>query len=333
MTDPQASVPTLAITAGDPAGIGPEITIKALKNIADCTAGLKIRIFGDRKTFKFGPDATDADVFHRWPVLMRADWRDCDAPVAFVDFAHQKSFTPGHSDANCGAASLAYLQEAVEGYRSGHLQAWVTAPVTKNSIQQVDSRFVGHTEFFANALGIPRVVMLFIADDMRVAILTRHLAINDVSKAITPDLLDDTIRMIAAGLKQHFRIETPKIAVCGLNPHAGENGAFGREEIEVFDPVLKKLRQEGIQCDGPLPADGYFAGSMRHDAVLCAYHDQGLVPFKMHARDNGCQMTLGLPLIRTSPDHGSALDIAGKGIADSGAMEYALMTAIRLLQR
>ena len=173
--------------------------------------------------------------------------------------------------------------------------------------------------------------MCFVSDALRVAVVTRHIPLRRVPRAVTRAVLRRALEITVEGLQRHFHVPHPRLAVCGLNPHAGE-GSRASEEHAVFEPVLHALRRRGIACDGPLAADGFFAAMPRnrYDAIICAYHDQGLIPFKMVARDQGCQMTLGLPIVRTSPDHGSALDIAGRGIANPGSMRYAIDLAFRL---
>jgi len=285
----------------------------------------------------------DLDVFvrtaHRlkrrlpnWTVIPRRAGLDArSGRLTFLDFRHPKRFTPGRSSAGAGAASLDYIEEAVRLWRRGLIQGLVTAPVTKWAVARVQPRFVGQTEYLARAMGCRGVVMMFVSQRLRVALLTRHLPLRRVPSAITPRLLRSTIRLTHKALATTFRIPRPRLAICGMNPHAGEAGRCGQEERRIMIPVLRALRREGIVCDGPFAADGFFAARARYDAVICSYHDQGLIPFKMAARDAGCQISLGLPIVRTSPDHGSALDIAGKGIADPGSMRYALELATTLM--
>ena len=303
----------IAITAGDPCGVGPEVILKALRTFRT-RPRLPVAVIGD------------AAVFSRAAARLRSGlppW------VRFIDCGHPDRFLPGRSSRAAGAASLAYLRHAVALWRAGRLCALVTAPVTKWAVQRVDPAFVGHTEYLAAAMHRREVVMLFASETMRVAVVTRHVPLRCVPRAITQPLLRRTLTVTAEGLRDYFRIRRPRLAVCGLNPHAGE-GPSASEERTVFQPAIRALRRRGITCDGPLAADGFFASRPweRYDAVICAYHDQGLIPFKLVARDRGCQMTLGLPIVRTSPDHGSALDIAGQGVAHPGSMAYALRLAI-----
>jgi 4-hydroxythreonine-4-phosphate dehydrogenase len=221
------------------------------------------------------------------------------------------------------------LDLAVTLCTSGMSHAMVTGPVTKWAIARSVRSFVGQTEYLSAALRARGVVMMFASDRLRVALVTRHLPLRQVPAAITKPLLRDTILTTSQTLQQRFNIRSPRLAVCSLNPHGGE-GQPGAEEATVFRPVLAAVRRQGIRCDGPVSADGLFSANRRYDAVISPYHDQGLVAFKLVARDQGCQLSAGLPVIRTSPDHGSALDIAGLGQADPGSMRYAITLAVRL---
>ena len=306
----------IAITAGDPCGIGPEVIVKALHALR-ARPRIPIAVIGDRTVFSRTLSALN---------LRLPSW------VGFIDCGHRSTFRPGHSSPHAGAASLAYLERAMSLWREGRVHALVTAPVTKWAVARAAAGFTGHTEYLAHRLHVRDVVMMFVSDAMRVVVLTRHLPLRRVSASLTRSTLQRSLSLIASGLRDGFHIRRPRLAVCGLNPHAGE-GASTSEERRVFRPAMQALRRRGVRCDGPFAADGFFANARTlntYDAVICAYHDQGLIPFKMVARDAGCQMTLGLPIVRTSPDHGSALDIAGRGIADPGSMLYALTLAIRL---
>ena len=305
---------TLAITAGDPCGIGPEVILKALGAWRP-PAAVRVVVIGDRAVF----ESTARRLGRRvpgWP-----EWSDAGRP----DW-----FTPGQSSAAAGRASLEYVNRAIALARAGRIQALVTGPVTKWAVARARPGFVGHTEYLARALRAREVVMMFVSDRLRIALLTRHVPLARVSRAITPALLRASVRITAETLRAQFGIRRPRLALCGVNPHAGE-GAPDSVEARVMRPALAALRRQGVACEGPFAADGLFAASAgRYDAVVCPYHDQGLIPFKMAARDRGCQLTAGLPLVRTSPDHGSGLDIAGRGIADPGSMRYALALAARL---
>ncbi len=378
--------PTLAITAGDPCGIGPEVILKSLAGPASRLRANLI-VIGDlavfeqtarrlqkrlplwhiRRVTRSGgpslglrprdPSPRDPEWWRRTPgPQARGGWgvavaqttaarrrgppwgraaagpAGCaDRPrLTFLDLEHREIFVPGRSSAAAGRASIAYLDTAIELARTHAIQAVVTAPVTKWAIERSCRGFVGQTEYLAKALQAREVVMMFISDALRIALLTRHVPLAQVPRAVTRATLETTLRLTHHVLQRDFRCRRPRLAVCGLNPHAGEGGLFGREECSVLLPVLRAWRRSGRVCDGPFAADGFFAQPMAYDAVICWYHDQGLIPFKMAARDRGCQLSVGLPIVRTSPDHGSALEIAGKGQAHPGSMAYALALAARL---
>ena len=242
--------------------------------------------------------------------------------------------TPGRLDAANAAYVLETLREAGNGCLAGRFAAVVTAPVHKGIINDAGVSFSGHTEFFAELTGTAQVVMMLACPGLRVALATTHLPLRAVADAITPDLLERVIRITHADLRSRFGLTSPKILVCGLNPHAGEGGHLGREEIDVIIPVIDRLRAEGLQLEGPLPADTLF--TPRHlehaDAVLAMYHDQGLPVLKHKGFGSAVNITLGLPIIRTSVDHGTALDLAGTGRADPGSLQVALDTAIDMIE-
>lgn len=306
---------TLVMTAGDPCGIGPEVILKALSRPP---AGVRLIVAGDLAVF----EQTARRLGRR---LARS------SAIEFLDLAHRQRYTPGKSGAASGQASLDYLDAAMHLLRSGMADGLVTGPVTKWAIERAGHHFHGHTEHLAKALGAPAPVMMFVSPRLRVVLLTRHVALREVPRRVTPALLRHTIRATADGLRRYFGVRRPRLAICGLNPHAGEAGMFGLEEQRLLAPLLRSVAGDGVRLEGPVSADGFFVDPSGYDAVLCWYHDQGLIPFKLLARDSGCQLTLGLPVIRTSPDHGSAPDIAGKNLAHPGSMRYALELAAKLV--
>ena len=319
----------VAVTAGDPCGVGPEIILKSLARWRPGSPA-SLLIIGDHRVFARTARGLGLRL-PRWQVLGPDDAPERSSRVSFLDCGHAGAFVPGQSSARAGQASLNYLNRALELWREGRVQALVTAPVTKWAVARVHPGFTGHTEYLAGALGVRDVAMMFVSDVLRVVLVTRHVPLREVRRSLTPALLRTTIRLTAEALRIRFGVRRPRLALCGLNPHAGE-GTSRSEEARVMRPVLLALRREGISCDGPFAADGFFASTaVRYDAVVCPYHDQGLIPFKMAARDRGCQLTVGLPFVRTSPDHGSALDIAGQGKAHPGSMRYALDLAVKLV--
>lgn len=320
----------IAVTAGDPCGIGPEVILKTLRGSPSGTA-VRIVVIGDLAAFE--PLARRLRLpLPAWQVRDSTDRTPWTSRLTFLDCRHRGRWRPGRSSAAAGRASLDYLACAVALWRAKRIRALVTGPVTKWAAAKVLPSFVGQTEYLAGATQTRDVVMMFVSDRLRVALLTRHLPLRRVASAVTPRLLRTSVELTARTLTTYFHIRRPRLAVCGLNPHAGESSASS-EERTVMRPVLAALRRRGIRCEGPFAADGLFASAPSYDAVISPYHDQGLIPFKMAARDRGCQLSAGLPLLRTSPDHGSALDIAGRGIADPGSMRYALALAVKLAHR
>jgi len=307
---------SLVMTAGDPCGIGPEVILKTLSR--PLPNRVRVVLVGDAAVF----EQAAARLGRRLP-----------AAVEFIDLAHRQRYAPGKPGAASGQASLDYLDAAMHLLRRGTAEALVTAPVTKWAIERAGHPFQGHTEYLAKALGARAPVMMFVSPRLRVVLLTRHVALREVPRRVTPALLRHTIRATADGLRRYFGVRRPRLAVCGLNPHAGEAGMFGGEERRLLAPLLRTCARDGLRLEGPFSADGFFVNPSGYDAVLCWYHDQGLIPFKLLARDAGCQLTLGLPIIRTSPDHGSAPDIAGKNLAHPGSMRYALELAAELVHR
>ncbi len=240
---------------------------------------------------------------------------------------------PGRLATGNGSYVLETLRQAGEGCLNGRFAAVVTAPVHKGVINDAGVAFSGHTEYFAELTGTPRVVMMLACPGLRVALATTHLPLREVADAITPALLREVLSILERDLRDKFGLAQPRILVCGLNPHAGEGGHLGREEIDIIEPLLAELRQQGMALQGPLPADTLFTPKHldQADAVLAMYHDQGLPVLKHKGFGQAVNVTLGLPIIRTSVDHGTALDLAGTGRADSGSLQVALATAIDMI--
>jgi 4-hydroxythreonine-4-phosphate dehydrogenase len=305
----------IAITTGEPAGIGPEISIAALDAVAP---GVAVTLIGD-------------------PGLLAARGAPENTMVEPVTLA--TPVVAGRLDRRNARYVLATLDRAIAGCSSGEFDAVVTAPVHKGVINDAGVAFTGHTEYLAERTGTPRVVMMLAGavpwGQLRVALATTHLRLADVPAALTHDGIVAAIEILVRDLVRKFGIEAPRIAVCGLNPHAGEGGHLGREEIEVIAPAIETLRARGVQVDGPFPADTIFvpAQAQRFDAIVAMYHDQGLAPLKFATFGGGVNITLGLPFVRTSVDHGTALDLAGTGKADAGSMRAALALAIELARR
>ena len=307
--------PTIAITSGEPAGIGPDLCVL----LAQENFPAKLLILGDRDLLASRAAALGIDIKN-----LRIDATPIAAPV----------ITGKLNTANSPYV-LALLDRAIAGCRSGEFAAMVTAPVHKGIINDAKIpgvNFSGHTEYLAEKTGTSRVVMMLTGGGLRVALATTHLALADVPAAIPREGLMATLRILHADLIGKFGIAQPRILVAGLNPHAGEGGYLGREEIDIIGPVVEQLKQEGMRLSGPLPADTLFTSRyLEHaDAVLAMYHDQGLSVLKYASFGQGVNVTLGLPIIRTSVDHGTALDLAGTGNIETGSMRAAIMLAIEL---
>jgi 4-hydroxythreonine-4-phosphate dehydrogenase len=324
------SVPRLAITAGEPAGIGPELLLAIAGEPwpAQLVAIADRDMLARRAAAVPGLGAITLDDFD--PSTAPAPHAPGRLPVLHTPLAGPAE--PGRLDPGNAAAVLATLDTAVDGCRDGRFAAMVTGPVQKSVIADAGFAFSGHTEYLAARCGVERVVMLLVAGTLRVALATTHLPLAAVPGAITRELLAATLQILHRDLRERFAIDKPRIAVLGLNPHAGEGGHLGREEIDVIAPVLDVLRAEGLDLSGPLPADTAFtpralAGA---DAVLAMYHDQGLPVLKHAGFGEAVNVTLGLPIVRTSVDHGTALDLAGTGRADAGSLRAAVRLAAEL---
>ncbi len=318
----------LAITSGEPAGIGPDLCAALPRR----EWAARLVVIGDRAMIAARIHAVE-------PSVDIVDYVHDGAPRAgALEVLHvplASPAQPGRLDAGNARYVLDVLDRAIAGCKSGEFAGMVTAPVHKGIICDAGVPFSGHTEYLAEATGTPLVVMMLVGGGMRVALATTHLPLKDVPAAITRPLLADTLRIVHCDLRDRFGCAAPTILVAGLNPHAGEGGHMGREEIEVIAPVLDQLRAEGLRLTGPLPADTLFVPHTleQGDAVLAMFHDQGLPVLKHASFGGGVNVTLGLPIIRTSVDHGTALDLAGSGRADPGSLFAAVELAIAMASR
>ena len=325
-----AMIPRIVLTSGEPGGIGPELCLAAARAQRPCELvcladtdmlaerarqiGSTVRLHPYDPARRRPQDAGSLTVLHQ--------------PLATRSVA-------GKLDSRNAHYVLALLDRALSGTRQGEFAAMVTAPVHKGIINDAGVHFTGHTEYLAGHLGVPRPVMLLAAGNLRVALATTHLPLKDVSAALSVDSLCATAAILDSDLRKWWGIRTPRIAVCGLNPHAGEGGYLGDEEIRVIGPAIARMQEQGIQASGPLPADTAFVPQMlaNFDAVLTMYHDQGLPVIKHAGFDRTVNITLGLPILRTSVDHGTALDLAGTGRADPGSLAAAIDLAIEISAR
>ncbi|HEX5340174.1 MAG TPA: 4-hydroxythreonine-4-phosphate dehydrogenase PdxA [Gammaproteobacteria bacterium] len=327
MTQPPACI---ALTTGEPAGIGPDICIRLAQQQHD----LPLVAIGDTAVLDARARALNL------PIRLEAyvphnPAQQAAGVLPVLNIPVRNPVTAGKPDPENSNYVLAILDRAVDGCLSGEFAAMVTAPVNKAVINDAGIAFSGHTEYLAVRCHAAAPVMLLVAGKLRVALATTHLPLSDVAGAVTRDRLTHTLRVLHAGLQNRFGIATPRILVLGLNPHAGEAGHLGREEIEIIAPVCDALRAQGMRLTGPVAADTAFNPQRlaQLDAVLAMYHDQGLPVLKYAGFGQAVNITLGLPIIRTSVDHGTALELAGTGRADHGSLEAALMLAIEMSQR
>jgi 4-hydroxythreonine-4-phosphate dehydrogenase len=330
-------LPRIVITSGEPAGIGPDLCAMLIsqKFAADITVLCDKNFFGERtkqraKLHEATSDALRANIHA--PSSASPLISTTNKPIQIKHLSTISPVIAGQLNAKNSRYVLNLLDRAIDGCVSGEFDAMVTAPVHKGVINDAGIEFTGHTEYLAERTKTPHVVMMLVGGGMKVALATIHIALKDVPAAITKTNLENTIRVLHADLMAKFGIKNPHILVAGLNPHAGEDGYLGREEIEIINPVLAELRKENMHLSGALPADTLFAKHhlAKADAVLAMYHDQGLPVLKHASFGGGVNVTLGLPIIRTSVDHGTALDLAGTDKINSGSMLAAIELAIEL---
>ena len=324
--------PVIAVTSGEPAGIGPELCLR----LATFPGDVPLVVIGDRDLLAERAKLLGLNV------AIRAFCPKNPVDRSMLDILHiplAAPSKPGQLDAANGPYVLELLDRALAGCQSGEFAAMVTAPVHKGVINDAGVPFTGHTEYLAEKTATALVVMMLAGNTergpLRVALVTTHLPLKDVPAAITADVLEKTLHILHADLQHKYGLARPRILVAGLNPHAGEGGYLGREEIEIITPVLDKLRGEGMLLSGPHPADTMFTPPVlaEGDAVLAMYHDQGLTALKYATFGQGINVTLGLPIIRTSVDHGTALALAGSGRADPGSLFEAVAEAARMAAR
>jgi 4-hydroxythreonine-4-phosphate dehydrogenase len=315
----------IAVTSGEPAGIGPDLCLQLARGPLPC----ELVCLGDRDLLAARAHQLGLAV-NLWEYDPgRPATAHTPGTLAVLHTALACPAEPGQLNPRNAAAVLAMLDRATQGCLAGEFAAMVTAPVQKSTIIEAGYAFTGHTEYLARRSGAPLPVMMLACGTMRVALATTHLPLAGVAQAITGDLLQEVLRILDAGLKRWWGLATPRIAVCGLNPHAGEGGHLGREELEVITPAVDLMRGRGLDVSGPFPADTIFVPRLMaaYDAVLAMYHDQGLPVIKHAHFDQAVNVTLGLPIIRTSVDHGTALALAGTGHADVASLAAAVRMA------
>ena len=318
----------VAITQGDTNGVGYEVILKVFSdpNILELCTPI---IYGSPKIASYHRKTLNLDV--PYTIINHAEEARDGRVNLLACFDDEIKIEIGQPSQEAGAAALKALDRAMTDYRSKLYDVLVTAPINKATIQSPGFHFPGHTEYIETSVGEgQKALMILMNETLRVALVTTHLPIKDIAKAITKEGIVEKATIFHKALKRDFRISSPRIAVLSLNPHAGDNGLLGSEEKDIILPAIEELADKGIQAFGPFAADGFFgSGAYDHfDGVLAMYHDQGLAPFKTIALESGVNYTAGLPIVRTSPDHGTAYDIAGKGVADENSMRQAIFTAI-----
>ena len=327
--------PRIAVTLGDPNGVGPEVVLKCLAD-SRLMKFVEPLVVGSAHVLKVHANKLGYREL-RIHVVQQPPDRLQEGGLTVLDIA--KGDKPpvdfGKVNKDAGRLAMKAVEAATDLCLQGHADAMVTAPISKEAIAQAGYEFPGHTEFIARRAGSDTYTMMFVADDLRIGLVTGHIPIWDVPKRVTREAILEKIQVIATSLNQDFGVERPKIAVLGLNPHAGDGGVLGREETETILPAIERSCEGGHLVFGPFPADSFFGiGAYRlYDAVLAMYHDQGLIPFKALAFESGVNYTAGLSVVRTSPDHGTAFNIAGEGKASPGSIRSAVYLALDIVRR
>lgn len=323
----------IGITVGDYNGVGPEIVIKALEDSRILKYVTPV-IYADNRIFSFYRKLYNKQHFnyHLTSQANSIHNRKINMVDLKTDVVEVK---PGQADPTSGQYAVKSLRKAVEDLKAGIIQGIVTCPISKETVQSEDFNFPGHTEYITQECNAQESLMLMVSDHLRVGVVTGHIPLKEVSNALTKEKLEIKIQILLDTLKKDFAIKKPRVAVMGLNPHAGENGLLGNEELETIVPVIQSFKDQGHLVFGPFPADGFFgSGDLRkYDGILAMYHDQGLTPFKQFAFTEGVNYTAGLPIVRTSPDHGTAFAISGKGLADETSFRNALFLAKDIILR
>jgi 4-hydroxythreonine-4-phosphate dehydrogenase len=319
--------PILGISIGDINGVGVEVTLRALADNRVFKSFTPL-IYGHGKALTYYRKVMNLEDFHFTQISNLEDIHHRKVNVINV-VDECPEVIPGVETLEAGKLALAALKAAVEDLKAGKIQGLVTAPLNKNNLNSENFKFVGHTEFITQSVGAKDSLMMMVGEDLRVGLVTGHIPLARVSQSVTKEGILQKANIFLKSLETDFGINKPKIAILGLNPHAGEDGLLGEEEEKVIKPAIRELKDQNKLVFGPYPSDGFF-GMMhqrKFDGVLAMYHDQGLIPFKSIAFNSGVNFTAGLPIIRTSPDHGTAYNIAGKNVADEGSMRAALLLA------
>ena len=327
------SKPIIGISIGDINGVGIEVTIKALSDNR-IFKNFTPLIYGHGKAISFYKKILGIEDFNFVQIKSLNEIQHKRVNVINA-LEECPEVIPGVESQEAGKMALAALSMAMEDLKSNSIQALVTAPVNKNNINSEELHFVGHTEFITSAVGAKDSLMLMVSEQLRVGLVTGHIPLAKVSETVTKERITQKANLLLASLEKDFGINKPKIAILGLNPHAGEDGLLGQEEEQIIKPAIRELKDQNKMVFGPYPSDGFF-GMMhqtKFDGILAMYHDQGLIPFKSIAFSTGVNFTAGLPVIRTSPDHGTAYNIAGKNLADEGSMRAAIFLAADIVEQ
>ncbi len=330
-TAQQINKPVIGITLGDINGIGPEVVIKALSDPRVINHVTPV-IFGSTKVLSYYKKVLEIDDFQysqaKSPDMIHA--RRINVVNCWSDMVE---INIGEETQEAGKCAFLALEKSMEYLKEGSIDALVTAPINKKNIQSDDFHFVGHTEYVASKFGVDESLMLMVAEELRVGLVSTHVPLKDVVKDITKEKVETKLKLLIKSLKTDFGIDKPKVAVLGLNPHAGEDGLLGQEERDIICPLIEESKNKGNLVFGPFPSDGFF-GMLQHkkyDGILAMYHDQGLIPFKLLCFESGVNFTAGVPKVRTSPDHGTAYGIAGKNLADPSSIREAIYLASRIV--
>jgi 4-hydroxythreonine-4-phosphate dehydrogenase len=323
----------IGITMGDLNGVGPEVVIKALADNRLLNLITPV-VYGSAKVISFYKKHLNIEDFNYTQVRNKGQFAPKSINVV-NSWEDTLEVMPGKASKEGGKAALTALKQASSDLKEGLIDALVTAPIDKHTIHSDEFPFKGHTEFLTEFFGATDSLMFMVSDTLKVALVTEHIAVKDIAASVTKERIESKLKLMEHSLKKDFGINKPRIAVLALNPHAGDNGLMGAEEEQIIKPVIADLKNKGKLVFGPLPADGFFAtGShLKFDGILAMYHDQGLVPFKTIAFENGVNFTAGLPVIRTSPDHGTGYGIAGKNQANENSMREAIYKAYEIFRQ
>jgi 4-hydroxythreonine-4-phosphate dehydrogenase len=332
MTSVKGEKAKIGITIGDLNGVGPEVLLKALSDNRLLSLLTPV-IYGSSRALSFYKKSLNLDEFNYLQVKARGQFAPKHVNVVNC-WEEAIEINPGRPSPETGKAALKAIQQACQELKDGLIDALVTAPIDKKSINSEAFPFRGHTEFLTQFFGARESLMLMCSETLRVGLVTEHVALTDVAALITKERIHSKLSLLEQSLQKDFGISKPKIAVLGLNPHAGDGGLMGTEEEEIIRPAIIEFKNKGKLASGPFPADGFFGTDTvrRFDGVLAMYHDQGLIPFKAFNFDRGVNFTAGLNVIRTSPDHGTGYAIAGKNQADEGSMREAIYLAHDILK-